>query len=329
MSYDYKAHFGEVTLTQDLMSRRDERRWRLTPPPASGEHHDIVLYLGCNVLRTSHMVQTVTAIFDRLGLDYVAVGGPSYCCGIVHHGQGDTEAAAGMSRGTLKLFERFSPREVVMWCPSCIYFYDEVQHLTLPFPFRQAAEFLVEQLPRLSFTREVRQRVSLHYHVQNDARRREGAAGRRLLEAVPGLTFVPVEPEARFGRICTAGVQGELGRPVWDGLVRDEIARAHAAGADTLATIYHGCQRLICGFEANAPVTIEHYLSVFARALGIEFEDTYKRWMLSGDPEAIMAEASPCMEANGVDATAARGFVDRTFVPLRRPERAAEDFTPS
>ena len=115
MSYDYRAHFGEVTLTQDLMSRRDERRWRLTPPPVAGEHHDIVLYLGCNVLRTSHMVQTVTAIFDRLGLDYVAVGGPSYCCGIVHHGQGDTEAAAGMSRGTLKLFERFSPREVVMW----------------------------------------------------------------------------------------------------------------------------------------------------------------------------------------------------------------------
>ena len=28
MSYDYRAHFGEVTLTQDLMSRRDERRWR-------------------------------------------------------------------------------------------------------------------------------------------------------------------------------------------------------------------------------------------------------------------------------------------------------------
>ena len=29
-----------------------------------------MLYLGCNVLRTSHMVQTATAIFDRLGLDY-------------------------------------------------------------------------------------------------------------------------------------------------------------------------------------------------------------------------------------------------------------------
>ncbi len=320
MSYDYRAHFGEITLTQDLMSRRDERRWRLTPPPAAGEHHDIVLYLGCNVLRTSHMVRTVTAIFDLLGLDYVAVGGPTYCCGIVHHRQGDTQAARGMNQATVRLFERFSPLEIVMWCPSCIYFYDEVQQLKMPFPFRQTAEFLVEQLPKLTFTREVRRGVALHYHVQNESRRREGAAGRRLLEAVPGLTFVPVEPEPRFGRLCTADVQKQLGLEVWNDLTRDEIARAHAGGADTLATIYHGCQRLLCGFEAQAPLAIEHYLSVFARGLGIEFEDTYKRWVLSGDPEAILADATPCMEANGVDAERARAFVERTFVPLRPRE---------
>jgi heterodisulfide reductase subunit D len=327
MSYDYKAYFGEVTLTHDLTTRRDERRWRLTPPPAEGEHHDIVLYLGCNVLRTSHMVQTVTAIFDRLGLDYVAVGGPTYCCGIQHHQQGDTASAAGMSRATIRMFERFTPREVVMWCPSCIYFYDEVQQLTLPFPFRQAAEFLVEYLPRLTFSQRVERRVALHAHVSNDARRREGAAGRTLLEAVPGLTFVPIEAEPRFGRICTVNVQQQVGPEVWNGMVRDEIARAHAGGADTLATIYHGCQRLLCGFEAGAPLAIEHYLSVFARGLGIEFEDTYKKWMLSGDPEAILAEATPCMEANAVDPATARAFVERTFVPLRRP--ASETPSPS
>ena len=42
-----------------------------------------------------------------------------------------------------------------------------------------------------------------------------------------------------------------------------------------------------------------------------------------------MAEATPCMEANGVDAGAARAFVDRTFVPLRPPSRVAEGSTPS
>ena len=120
MAYDYGRYFGEIALTHDLTSLPGERRWRLTPPGREPELHRIVLYLGCNVLRTSHMIQTITAIFDRLGLDYVAVGGATYCCGIVHHQQGDTAAAGGMSRHTIDLFRRFEPEEVVMWCPSCI-----------------------------------------------------------------------------------------------------------------------------------------------------------------------------------------------------------------
>src|SRR5262249_52073738 len=146
--------------------------------------------------------------------------------------------------------------------------------------------------------------------------------------AVPGLTFVPIEPEPRFGRICTVDVQNGVGPENWNGMVRDEIERAHAGGADTLATIYHGCQRLLCGFEAGAPLALEHYLAVLPRGLGSEFEDTYKRWTLAGDPAAILAEASPCMEANAVDAERARAFVERTFVPLLR-RHAPETPSPS
>src|SRR5438034_3179379 len=83
MPGEVARQYGEMLLTQNLTTMPDERTWRLTAPPRKGEHHDIVLYLGCNVLRTSHMIRTVTAIFDRLGLDYIAVGGPTYCCGIV------------------------------------------------------------------------------------------------------------------------------------------------------------------------------------------------------------------------------------------------------
>src|SRR3989442_11723538 len=327
MGFDYGRSFGEINLTHALTTRADERSWRLAAPEARPARKPIVLYLGCNVARPAHVRRTLTAVWHRLGLAYVAVGGPTYCCGIQHDKHGDTAAAKGMSLSTIRMFERFTPREIVMWCPWCIYCYDEVQHLPMPVPFRQAAEFLVEQLPRLTFSRGVRQRVALHSHVASEPRRREGAAGRRLLEAVPGLTFVPIEPEPRFRRICTVDVQREVGPETWNGMVRDEIARAHAGGADTLATIYHGCQRLLCRFEAGAPLAIEHYLSVFARGLGIEFEDTYKRWTLAGDPEAILAEATPCMEANAVDPTAARTFVERPFVPL--PRRPAEDSSPS
>jgi hypothetical protein len=130
---------------------------------------------------------------------------------------------------------------------------------------------------------------------------------------VPGLCYVSIEPEPRLGRLCTSAVQAELGQDVWDGTIRAEIDRARAAGADILATIYHGCQRLICGFEAERRIVIEHYLSIFARGLGIDFEDRYKKYRLWQDPERVLAEMTPCQQANGVDPARARELVAKTF----------------
>src|SRR6266542_2379309 len=236
MAYDYKRYFGEIAVVRDLTTMPEETRWRTAAPGPRAGRHAIVLYLGCNVLRTSHMAQTITAIFDRLGLDYVAVGGPTYCCGIVHHQQGDTAAAGGMADHAIKLFERYEPDEVVMWCPSCIYFYDEVRQATLPFKVSHAAEFLLSKLPEIEFSRTVAATVALLYHNVSPARQSEGRAGQRLLEAVPGLRFVSVEPDPRFGRSCTPSVQQQAGPGVWDEMARAEIARARAAGADILAT---------------------------------------------------------------------------------------------
>ena len=67
------------------------------------------------------------------------------------------------------------------------------------------------------------------------------------------------------------------------------------------------------GSRPSARCVFEHYLTLFARALGIEFEDTYKKYVLWGDPERILEDASPCMAANGVDPSVARGLVIKTF----------------
>jgi heterodisulfide reductase subunit D len=316
MSFDYAKYFGDIKLTHDLTTRPEERTWRLAPPEARPEPHNVVLYLGCNVLRTSHMIRTVTAVFDRLGVDYIALGGATYCCGIVHHQQGDVAAGAGMGQRTLELFRRYEPEEVVMWCPSCIYFYDDVLHAAVPFRVRHTTEFLLDRLRDFAFT------ASVDAHRVGEARQREAHACRALLAGVPGVRVVELEPEPRFGRSCAPAIPVALGQPVWDGLVRDEIERARAAGADTLACIYHGCQRMICGFESEGRLTIEHYLSVFARALGIDFEDTFKKYRLWADPDRILEDMTPCQQANHVDAPRARTLVEATF-SRRPPERNA------
>jgi len=316
MAFDYKQYFGDILVAQNLLTRPEERTWRTAAPERDAEHHDIVLYLGCNVLRTSHMIQTVTAIFDRLGLDYIAVGGPTYCCGIVHHQNGDTAASTGMNRRTLEHFQRYTPREVVMWCPSCIYFYDEVQQLELPFPVSHTAEFLARRLGELTLAPVAPRRVAVHGHGVGEARLREGEAGRRLLGAMPGVTLVDLPPDARFGRSCNPALMTTLGPEGWRALALGELDRAIAGGADTFAGMYHGCQRQLCPFEAERPIAIEHYLTVFARGLGIEFEDTFKKYRLWADPERIFADSTPCQQANSVDPARARDLIARTFVPV-------------
>ena len=63
MAFDYKQYFGDIVVAQNLVTRPEERTWRLAAPPPDAEHHDIVLYLGCNVLRTSHMINPGFAIW--------------------------------------------------------------------------------------------------------------------------------------------------------------------------------------------------------------------------------------------------------------------------
>src|SRR5260370_26037743 len=89
MGFDYGKYFGEIKLTHDLTTRAAERTWRLAAPEATPARKPIVLYLSCNMLPTSHMIRPVTPVFDRLGLDYLAVRRPPHCRGIVHHQQRD------------------------------------------------------------------------------------------------------------------------------------------------------------------------------------------------------------------------------------------------
>jgi hypothetical protein len=127
---------------------------------------------------------------------------------------------------------------------------------------------------------------------------------------------VEVEPEPRFGRSCSPAVQEQLGLDVWSALARDEVDRALGAGAGTLATIYHGCQRYMCVLEAERPITIEHYLTVFGRGLGLDFEDRFKKFRLWQDPERVLEETTPCQRANNVDPARARAIVMENFGPL-------------
>ena len=69
----YKNYFRDIDIVHGLQTKPDDRDWLLSTPKDDVKQSDIVLYLGCNVLRTTHLIRTVTDIFKLMGVSFAAV----------------------------------------------------------------------------------------------------------------------------------------------------------------------------------------------------------------------------------------------------------------
>ena len=148
----YRNYYREIDVLHGLQSAPEERDWLLTTPKGDVKQSDIVLYLGCNVMRTTHLVRTVMDVFKLLEVDFTAVGGavlllrhpapPARRRGLRQRSVAQTTAAN---------FRKFQPEQVVMWCPSCIFFYDDIMDMREDFAFQHVTEYLVQNLDKLDF----------------------------------------------------------------------------------------------------------------------------------------------------------------------------------
>ena len=310
----YSKYYRDIDVVHALQTKPEDREWLLSTPPDNVKQSDVVLYLGCNVLRTTHMIQTVTDIFKLMGVSYAAVGGKTYCCGIQHYQRGDEDAARSVAATTAANFQKFDPKQVVMWCPSCIYFYDDIMDMRgKSFDFNHVAEFLVDHIDELDFKPQRETTVAMHYHTGREQSDAEARSAHFLLSKLPGVTLIDVGTDARFGRHCTPAVREKMGDEAWEGMAIGFVEKAIEQGADTFATLYHGCQRHMCRYEADYPVKVEHYLTLVGRALGIEHEDLHKKHVLSGDIDAIMEETSPCAVASNISPEEARLTIEKNY----------------
>jgi len=319
----YGKYFREGTVLHSLQSAPEEREWLMTPPKGDVKPAEVVLFLGCNVLKTTHLVRTVMDIFKLLNIEFVAVAGAAYCCGIQHHRRGDTKPAHSFASATARNFMKFSPERVVMWCPSCIYFYDEIMQMRGDFLFQHVAEFLVEKLDRLSFQPQPGVDVAVHYHTGSTQSDVEARSVFQILSALPGVNRMDLGVNDKLGRQCTPELLASLGDDGWQESVGKTLRDAVEARADILCTLYHGCQRGLCRYEMEYPLKVEHYLTLVGRGLGIEHEDRHKKYLLMGDVDAIWEETSACAAASGVNEEEARAIIKSNWVDvnLKSPAR--------
>lgn len=317
--YDYAGHFAQVRTMADLMRDPDEQAWTSTMP-AQPEHHQFVVWLGCNVIRTAHIAEALNDVLRHAGADFVALGGPNHCCGSVHQNKGAKTIGDNMLRQTIKRFEAFTPERMLNWCPSCDTHLRKApaEHLTETVKSRETVTtFLAKVLRPDLFTIAVPMTVAIHAHGGTPDEDADSQALREIFSRIPGLTVVDVPAVTEIPRHCSDNNVRKFGDTPYKDALAGWVAAARAAGAERIVSIYHSCHRQLVLMQRDLPsgaMEIVNYLSLIARSLGLpEREDRFSRFAASGDVDAIVAAVSPNIEKLGIDQDRARKAMAKQF----------------
>ena len=314
--FPFAEYFGEINILADLQFMPGDRPF-IDRPSTAPEPKDLLLYLGCNVLRTAHLAKTVIDVLKAMGFDFNTAGGPAHCCGIVHFQNGDPKGAQTFAANSMRHFARYGAKKVLMWCPSCNEHYDEVvtKEQGVAFPYEHVTAFIARHLERIRFTRRVEKRVAVHFHTGFPQSDLDWQNTREILRAIPGLDLVDIANPVALGRHCAPKWIRRIGRVQWQKEITDILDAARDARADVLATLYHSCHREICHAEAKYPFAIVNYISLLGEAMGIEYPDVYKQFKLRADPDAVYDEVEAYVRANGLNPDRVREVLRKTFAP--------------
>ena len=272
---------------------------------------EVVFYTGCNVLKTPHIALLALDIMDAMGIRYRVMGGPSACCGVLQFGAGDLSTSGRVAYRTIDRLAAAAPR-ALSWCPTC-----QVQLSEIVAPTRLDAtldmvpfvRFLAERLDTLRplLRHRVEKRVGLHEHPGNPG---VPEAAEAILRAVPGVEFVDLE-QPRVGYMCNKLTP----LPAFKRDVhRKQLEAAADASVTTLAGIYHACHRELCSHERDWPFEVVNFLELVGESMGLQRPDLFKRLKLMQDVDAILLDAAPLIEGNGLDLDEARDVVLRDML---------------
>jgi heterodisulfide reductase subunit D len=245
----------------------------------------VVFWYGCNAVRHGDIIRHAIDLLRAAGVEPEPAGGPSYCCGTQKDDK--LHAAEGMAKRTVGKFNAFETGKVVSWCPSCYRHMNSFmgQYTDANFSISHFVQILHANRERLTaaFTHPVPRRVLLHKHVGFREVPQTNRYVADLLRLVPGLTLIESDYLAP-GHMCSALASvPAAGRDVARRVCED----ARAGGVDDVATVFHSCQRLLCGLEGTEPFRVVNYVALLGAAMGREYPDDYRDWKLAGNEAEI------------------------------------------
>lgn len=316
----YGELFGNVRITGDLLTERGAKPW-IAGSPGSAPHHQYVIWLGCQMLRTAHIAESLEDIMNHLSVDHATLGGPANCCGTVHDRRGDVAVGESMTRQTVAKFDSFTPERLLYWCPSCDNHLRSKGEEFMTETTRNrisVVDFLSATITPAHFVNPVPMRVAVHMHHGFPEQDVDSRGVLHMLSMIPQLDIVEMPEWAIAGRHCSDQTLKKFGREQYLAEMVAWIAEARRRGADRVVSVYHSCHRQMVLSQLDTPLEerlgVENYLSLMARSLGLPArDDKFSRFTTMGNVDQIMKELAPKIAASGIAPDRARRAIKAHF----------------
>lgn len=300
---------------------REEMTWSESST-VPDEQVDVLLNFGCNVRQTPHLQREAVAVLQALGVRFAAVAGRRFCCGKPYSGKGLHDVAKDIVAGSVRRMASFQPKRAVQWCSACeMQFKDLVQpEIGIAFGSDGIAEFLVERIDelgdRVPWQKEMKVKAIVHGHLgEHEVRDAHPSIVMRLLDRIPGVQSLGLAATSALDWCDNVGVKmSSIGTGEYlaaQSGIRDHLTET---GADVLVTLYHSCTRELAKFAAD-DLSVRHYISILAEALGVSMPDRFSEYWRLGDARKVMEAARPNWQSWGISEEEALRLAHKYFIP--------------
>jgi Fe-S oxidoreductase len=291
---------------------------------------DVFVNMSCGTQLIPNVNLDIVGVFRALGVNFVAGTGVQFCCGKPFRTHDQQPAGERVSQSSLDRFRDWGATTAVHACQSCQIIYENFtterknaapglsnQHLTWFLENR-----LRELGDRVPWKRELNMRVLLTgCHAVTPVHRESIASVARLLALIPGVEVVGSIESTSRGAPCTTPYPGgpsilaELSDDEQAAVMRElEETACNKYGAEVIVMDKHWCQREWAKFATDR-LSVRHFMSVAAEALGCQNPDRYGEYWKLHAPERVVDLSRSCWTSWGLDEQEARRIAYKHFDP--------------
>lgn len=321
--YNWMSSCRRLLLTKDELTFLEKQ----TVPD---REVDVFVNISCGTQLIPNVNLDIVGVLRALGVNFVAGTGPQFCCGKPFRTHDQQSAGERVSQASLNRYQDWGATTAVHACQSCQIIYDNFtaeredaapgltnQHLTWFLENR-----LRELGDRVPWKRELNMRVLVTgCHAVTPVHRESIASVTRLLALIPGVEVVGSIESTSRGAPCTTlypagpSILAELSDDERADVMRElEETACDQHGADVIVMDKHWCQREWAKFSTDR-LSVRHFMSVAAEALGCRNPDRYSEYWKLRDPERVVELSRACWTSWGIDKREARRIAYKHFDP--------------